>query len=631
MDCPGLTHCEDHSLLGNLETNNKNSNSLVIDIPQSINGRSGNNWNQRNSLIDLEKDLNVDQSLIILENGEKRWKCTLCSKLYTAKHNLVTHMLGHAGVRRFTCEVCNKAFKQQSHLNAHRLIHSDRRPHECPTCQRQFCQAAHLKRHMLVHQRGNFHKCHICNRRFAFPSELRVHLEKHKQEGTYVEGENQNTHNTEGSTGGRSRRLNQITCEVCQRVFMYPSQLKDHIVVHTQTRRYSCTVCGMKFMKEHHLKAHRFTHSSVKPFFCPICGRSFSLKANMERHVLIHSADKRFTCEVCGKKFTQAQTLRAHMVSHSEVKPYSCSICGKGLSRAHNLRAHMAIHKNNKPHKCSICASSFTLKGNLQRHMKEKHGSVEVVSRKEVAGNEVDSGSNDAGISSQHVTDAQEYQTAPNDLVPKAAKRRKSTPKRLKKYGSAEGEIQDDDEGDDPLQESDRSNEEEVESIEDGTQSVPVVPETILSTEENSGESTLPQSSRLGDVFHTSSNYFPSYSAPDFSSDHKPFSYLHSAQHFQVSLGAPSYGHVNSSPIISTSPISSIMSPLAQNYYVEHPGFSSSCVPPPIDDITLKVQTVHSAIDDLAGKLNSPHDKVAALHAAISDLVNTPSSSNMCA
>ncbi|XP_022245321.1 zinc finger protein 366-like [Limulus polyphemus] len=635
MDCPELNHCNDHTLLGNLESE-KDSNSLIIDIPHSLNDGSGGNWNQNNNLSDLEREWNVDQCLIVSENGEKRWKCSLCSKLYTAKHNLVTHMLGHAGVRRFTCEVCNKSFKQQSHLNAHQLIHSDRRPHECPTCQRRFCQVAHLKRHMLIHQRGNFHKCHLCERRFAFPSELRVHLEKHKQEGTYVEGENhgQNIDNVEESTGGRRKKVHQITCEVCQRVFMYPSQLKDHMIVHTQTRRYSCNVCGMKFMKEHHLKTHRLTHSSVKPFFCPICGRSFSLKANMERHVLVHSADRRFSCEVCGKKFTQAQTLRAHMVSHSEVKPYSCSICGKGLSRAHNLRAHMALHKNSKPHKCSFCGSSFTLKGNLQRHMKEKHGSVEVATTKEVTGKKIDSCKSHMNCSnvltpSQPMNNAQDYHTPLNEAEPKATKRRKNTPKRLKKYGCTEEENYHDVDGVGPLQKSEKSNEEETECPEVCTQPESVVPETVLSAEENSGESTLPQSSRLGDIFHTSSSYFPPYSTPDFSSDHKPFTYLHSVQHGQVSMGASPYGPVNPSPVISTTPISSIMSPLAQNYYVEHPGFSS-CLPPPADDITIKVQALHTAIDELAGKLNSPHNKVVAVHAAVSELVNTPSSTNMC-
>ncbi|XP_013786840.1 zinc finger protein 366-like [Limulus polyphemus] len=629
MDCSELNCHDDHSSLGNMESD-KDSKSLVIDIQQSLNDNTVNDWNQSNDFSDLEKDLNVDQSVIVLENGEKRWKCSLCLKLYTAKHNLVTHMLDHAGVRRFTCEICNKSFKQQSHLNAHHLIHSDRRPHECPTCQRRFCQVSHLKRHMLIHQRENFHKCHLCERRFAFPSELKEHLEKHKQESTCGESEDRNLNPTVESKGGQQGKLHQITCEVCQRVFMYPSQLKDHMLVHTQARHHSCNMCGMKFLKEHHLKTHQLTHSPVKPFFCPICGRSFSLKANMERHVLIHNAERRFPCEVCGKKFTQAQTLRAHMVSHSEVKPYSCSICGKGLSRAHNLRAHMAIHKNDKPHKCSNCGSSFTLKGNLQRHMKEKHGSVEVVTPRETASDNVElgssqtnSGSNDAVKPTQPVTLSQDCHQPQNELTLKVTKRRKNIPKRLKKFGSEEEEEEDDDDDYDPMQESDKSIEEETEN---GAQSVPVVPETILSTEENS----LHQSSRLADLFQNSSNYFPSYSATDFSSEHKSFSYLHPTTHGQGSVGTTPYCSVSSSPIISTSPISSIMSHLAQNYYIEHPGFSSTCLSPPVDDITLKIQAVHTAIDELAGKLNSPHDKVAALHDAVSNLVNSQTSSNVC-
>jgi uncharacterized Zn-finger protein len=43
--------------------------------------------------------------------------------------------------------------------------------------------------------------------------------------------------------------INGHTCSFCNRTFRYPSQLRDHIVTHSNSRPYICTECGMDFMK----------------------------------------------------------------------------------------------------------------------------------------------------------------------------------------------------------------------------------------------------------------------------------------------------------------------------------------------------------------------------------------------
>ncbi|KAK6188941.1 hypothetical protein SNE40_005015 [Patella caerulea] len=325
----------------------------------------------------MEINISIDDSQYVVVGGDgpKRWQCNVCTKSYTTKHNLVTHVLDHNGIKPHLCMICGKYFKQLSHLNTHMLTHDNVKPHVCPVCGKGFTQVSHLKRHQAVHLDSKPHVCDICNRGFAYPSELRLHKAKH------IPGKDKCIDCDEDFGSPKLLKEHMVThdnredheCPECQRLFRYPSQLKDHLTSHSGYRPFICAECGMDFIKEHHLKAHQFTHTGLRPYKCPTCGRTFNQRANMVRHQLIHSNDRSYKCDQCGKTFTQPQTLKAHLVVHAEKKPHQCKVCGKEFGRVHNLQAHMHMHSDSKPFLC-YCGSSFTLKGNLKRHKKIKHG-----------------------------------------------------------------------------------------------------------------------------------------------------------------------------------------------------------------------------------------------------------------
>ena len=58
---------------------------------------------------------------------------------------------------------------------------------------------------------------------------------------------------------------------------------------------------------------------------CDICGKEFTWPSQLKQHLLIHSGTKPYQCSICSKSFTQAGSLKKHLLCHSDEKPRECS------------------------------------------------------------------------------------------------------------------------------------------------------------------------------------------------------------------------------------------------------------------------------------------------------------------
>lgn len=65
----------------------------------------------------VDINVHVDESQCVIIDGHKRWKCLQCPKMYSTKHNLITHILGHRGIKPHYCSICGKFFKQVEFLS----------------------------------------------------------------------------------------------------------------------------------------------------------------------------------------------------------------------------------------------------------------------------------------------------------------------------------------------------------------------------------------------------------------------------------------------------------------------------------------------------------------------------------
>ena len=99
----------------------------------------------------------------------------------------------------------------------------------------------------------------------------------------------------------------EIPCPLCPKVFLAPSKLRRHMLVHRDEKPYMCEQCDKTFSLANHIKlnmrVHAHVHSGEKPYKCKQCGKSFSQVCDLKKHILVHSGDKFHLCVQCGKSF----------------------------------------------------------------------------------------------------------------------------------------------------------------------------------------------------------------------------------------------------------------------------------------------------------------------------------------
>ncbi|KAJ2314767.1 Strongly-conserved Zn-finger binding protein (TFIIIA) [Coemansia sp. RSA 2611] len=265
----------------------------------------------------------------------KPYICDECGKAYPQPAKLEEHQRSHTGDRPFKCQFpgCDKSYMRNGHLAVHAKTHSGEKSYQCahPGCDKAFNCSSRLKRHAAVHADDKPFKCTFsgCVRQFAKRSQLHVHECSH--------------------TGANPHQ-----CTECPQSFKYPSQLRRHLMTHSEELRYRCghEGCGLAFAKWSQLQTHRAVH---KP--------------------------KSYTCEVCGKKFAKRHALNVHLIRHDPDRPiFACTHgeCTKFYIDGNALKAHVrTVHSGRPGFACphSACDKTYVYKRSLTDHIQRAHQS----------------------------------------------------------------------------------------------------------------------------------------------------------------------------------------------------------------------------------------------------------------
>jgi hypothetical protein len=77
-----------------------------------------------------------------------------CTKTYSRKSHLVTHVHHHTGEKPYPCSVkgCTWRFRRRDELSRHLRTHSGSKPFECTLCNKRFPRRDHLRKHAKRHE-----------------------------------------------------------------------------------------------------------------------------------------------------------------------------------------------------------------------------------------------------------------------------------------------------------------------------------------------------------------------------------------------------------------------------------------------------------------------------------------------
>ncbi|XP_072937395.1 uncharacterized protein [Epargyreus clarus] len=266
------------------------------------------------------------------------FKCVDCAKSCESFEGFVEHVRGHRPNLMYYCQYCNCRLEDTQTDIIHISDHLANDP-LCPTCGHIFKDETDLQKHVSVYN----------------PPKLKRPFRRRERPIT----------------------VDDLTCNICQKVSKSVTILRAHKKLHTDRRRdYTCDRCGMAFFTKGALSNHKIIHEKPDPQICLICKKSFLTLTRLRKHLKTHNGIKPFQCPECQRSFRLKEQLKGHLITHTDLLPYQCQYCEKAFKHKNVLKIHENQHTGARPYSCLICKMDFANWSNCNKHMKRKHGST---------------------------------------------------------------------------------------------------------------------------------------------------------------------------------------------------------------------------------------------------------------
>jgi KRAB domain-containing zinc finger protein len=312
---------------------------------------------------------------------------------------------------KYTCQQCNEKCPSMFDMSEHNFMFHcspDNRMYQCPTCNYTCPKGGIMRKHIKHVHCSVKVGCPKCNRLIR-ENYLQTHLEN--EHSDTIEKKFKCTYEAD-CTFSAAKKVNLLQhiqkmhkrdehtqkCDRCDKTFVYPSDLKQHVEkTHLGLRPFVCEKCGKGYLSQNLLAQHQAKptckHSGAKQYKCETCNIDFCVVLSYVKHYhMVHGsqppnmdAGPVFLCDSCPKMYINQRTLEKHRREIHEGVPkgprqnvykLQCPHCEKRLPKS-KLEEHiLSKHEMNTPYKCDQCTRSFGTASFLQTHKKNLHQRV---------------------------------------------------------------------------------------------------------------------------------------------------------------------------------------------------------------------------------------------------------------
>jgi len=272
-------------------------------------------------------------------------ECDTCDFKSTRKDNLDKHMLSKHSTKSYICDICQYQTKLESKYNEHYKYKHLGHKFECKFCEFNTTSKDTLYYHRQKAHSGKIIQCGLCQKIFTKLSSLKEHLMSLHIK-TVVSFHCEHCPSKFGSTIGltdhEQRMHEEVTCSICQKIFLGTNKLNKHInTTHgtsdkSNNTMFPCDKCTYVTKRKAHLKRHKDIKHSIHKInvSCDMCIKTFTSKDQLRRHKNKHDGLV-LKCNSCQFETPRADSLKIHKqrkhatetakkTSKTIVEPESC-------------------------------------------------------------------------------------------------------------------------------------------------------------------------------------------------------------------------------------------------------------------------------------------------------------------